>query len=42
MRVMAIVKGKQNSDASVMSSEEIHAAMGTYNEDIGLREKRGS
>lgn len=34
MRVMVLVKATANSEAGVMPSEELFAAMGAYNEDL--------
>ena len=34
MRVMVIVKATKNSEAGVMPSEQLHAEMGKYNEEL--------
>ena len=34
MRVMVIVKATKNSEAGLMPSEELFAAMGKYNEEL--------
>lgn len=34
MKVMVIVKATKNSEAGVMPSEELHATMGAYNEEL--------
>ncbi len=34
MRVMVIVKATKNSEAGVMPSEELHAQMGQFNEEL--------
>lgn len=40
MRFMVMVKGNEDTEAGVMPSEELLAAMGRYNEELREQEAR--